>query len=406
MKKIGIVILKYWLGTSLSLTSSAVALAREGYDVHIFIDRSSYEFSKADFEEDNISLHLIEVQAVKGANDATNAAVSNRWKATIVNLATKSRDKWPHSSVLLDTGRLILRNLRALESKWNELVASFRYFLHARAISTASTNTIENYAQRFFPFTVEFYREITNHIDEDYVCFIGVEPFGLIAATLVASASKKKQKIPVIYYNHELLLESECHDFKSKIKKALERTCNQTCYFTIIQDRRRAEYLRDDNKLEEGSIVCVPVSSLAQVDRRKGGLLQDTYNIPREKKILLHPSTFATWWPMPDLAQKAQKWRDDFVLVLHSSHESSKNEPWIKQIKEMTETKKVYLSLKQLEWQKMSELISSADIGLIFYPNLGPNFYETGHSSNKLVSFLQVGLPVITTDFPSLRRRC
>ena len=56
-----------------------------------------------------------------------------------------------------------------------------------------------------------------------------------------------------------------------------------------------------------------------------------------------------------------------------------------------------------MEWQSLPELLSSADIGLIFYQNLWENFYETGSSSNKLAQYLQVGLPVITSAYPSFR---
>ena len=37
MKKIAITVFNYWLSSSLSQISSATLLAREGYDVHIFI---------------------------------------------------------------------------------------------------------------------------------------------------------------------------------------------------------------------------------------------------------------------------------------------------------------------------------------------------------------------------------
>jgi glycosyltransferase involved in cell wall biosynthesis len=75
----------------------------------------------------------------------------------------------------------------------------------------------------------------------------------------------------------------------------------------------------------------------------------------------------------------------------------------ILRIRKLTESNKVYLSLAQLDWQKMPELVSSADIGLALYQDLGEARNEIGHSSNKLVQYLQVGLPVITSDFPNVR---
>jgi glycosyltransferase involved in cell wall biosynthesis len=125
------------------------------------------------------------------------------------------------------------------------------------------------------------------------------------------------------------------------------------------------------------------------------------YGIPREKKVLLYAGYL--WAICVEMAQAAQTWNDDFVLVLHSWLENMRDQPYVNQIRKLTKSNKVYLSLAQLDWQKMPDLLSSADIGLVFYQNLGPNFYEIGHSSNKLVQYTQVGLPTITSDFPSLR---
>ena len=395
MKKIAIVMYDYYLGNSLSLISCATSFAKEGYDVHIFIDSFIYQSSRASFGEDNISVHPIDIQADPRVDHITNKATYERLRDFIDNTLAALGDRmWG--------GRVLYRTLRVLEPKPNHAIQSLRYAFHAQAFSIPSIDTVERCARRFFPFIVEFSQKVAGHVDDEFVCFVGVEPFGLIAATLAANASKHEKDIPVIYYNQELLLERECRTFASKALKALERICNQTCSFTIIQDKRRAEYLCEDNNLEKESIVCVPVSWVAQTDSRKGSLLQDTYGIPREKKVLLHAATIATW-PMLELAQIAQEWRDDLVLVLHSLQEDRKSDPYIKQVRKRTETNKVFLSLKQVEWQKMPELVSSADIGLLFYQNLGPNFYEIGHASNKLVQYMQVGLPVITSDFPSLR---
>jgi glycosyltransferase involved in cell wall biosynthesis len=405
MKKIALIVFNYYLANSLSLISSATILAREGYDVHIFIDRFTYERSKANFAEEHISVHPIDIQADARADDITNKTKSKRWRTFFADNLVDLRDKrWgSRNSVLFDLYRVLYRTLRTLKSKPTHVIQSLRYSFHARAVSIPSINTVEIYTSRFFPSLAEFHQKVADHIDDDYICLVGVEPQGLIAATLAANASKHEKTIPVIYYNQELLLERDCHTFESKTLKALERICNQACSFTIIQDKRRAKYLCDDNNLESESIICVPVSGLEKAYHKKGSLLQDMYGIPREKRILLYAGNMSSWAMCVEIAQAAQTWKDDFVLVLHSWREDMKNDPYVSRIRRLTENKKVYLSLMQVDWQKMPDLLSSADIGLVFYQNLGVNFYETGHSSNKLAQYLQAGLPLIASDFPSLR---
>jgi glycosyltransferase involved in cell wall biosynthesis len=387
MKKIAIIVFNYWLSSSLSQISSATLLARAGYDVHIFIDDFMYKRSKAEFEEANILVHPVKIE---GDPNIT------RWDAFAVNMVTQRQDKKQsgQSSALLDVGNVLYLTLRALQS--------ILYAFIARDVATPSIKTLKKYA-RFLPHMVEFYEKIASQIDEDFVCLIGVEPFGLIAATLAADASKKEKSVPVIYYNQELLLEKDCSTFESRIVKALERACNQMCYLTIIQDKRRAELLRADNNLESESIMCVPVAGIGKAYRAKGNLLQEMCGIPQEKKVLLYAGYMAPWAMCLEMAEAAQNWRDDFVLVLHSWQEDIVNHPYITQIRRLTQTRKVYLSLKQVDWQKMPELVSSADIGLALYQDLGEARNEIGHSSNKLAQYLQMGLPVITTDFPSLR---
>jgi glycosyltransferase involved in cell wall biosynthesis len=398
VKKIAIVVFRYYLANSLSLISSATLLAKEGYDVHIFIDRFFYERSKATFDEDNISVHPIDMSTDVYAHYPGNKTASKGWNAFIANISAQLNDKKlsSHASFLFRVIQLAYQNLYATRLKLTDLILRLRY-------AYASIDTMVNYTQQFFPFLVEFQQKIVKDLDEDYVCLVGVEPFGLIAATLAANACKEKRSIPTIYYNQELLLEKECGRAETRVLKSLERLCNQACYLTIVQDKKRAKHLRDDNHLDVDSIICVPVSGLAKPNHAKGEFLQKTYGIPSEKTVLLYAGNLESWAMCLEMAEAAQNWNKDFVLVLHSWREDLKNDPYVNQIRQLTHSGKVYLSLMDVDWQHMPELLSSADIGLVFYKRLGENFYETGHSSNKLVQYLQVGLPVITSDFPSLK---
>jgi len=397
MKKIALIIFNYFLGNSLSLINAATSLATEGFDIHIFIDRFFYERSEAHFDEGNISIHTIEI----AEHPHENTIPKSRWDAFITDHAAERRNKKRigQRSILLDGASVLYSPVRKLKSK----TALMRLAFLERAQVNPSVETVNNYARKFFPHIVEFYEKIADQIDEDFVCLIGVEPFGLIAATLAADASKKEKSVPVIYYNQELLLEKECHAVESRILKVLERMCNRMCYLTIVTDKRRAALIRIDNSIESESIICVPVAGLGKAYRAKGNLLQEMCGIPPEKNVLLYAGYIAPWAMCLEMAEAAQNWRDDIVLVLHSWQENDANSPYITQIRRLTQTHKVYLSLKQVDWQKMPELVSSADIGLALYQNLGEARSEIGHSSNKLAQYLQMGLPVITTDYPSLR---
>ena len=60
MKKIGMMMYGYPLGVSPSIINSAILLALEGYEVHIYIDRPSFNESEIKFANKAIIIHIID----------------------------------------------------------------------------------------------------------------------------------------------------------------------------------------------------------------------------------------------------------------------------------------------------------------------------------------------------------
>jgi len=63
-----------------------------------------------------------------------------------------------------------------------------------------------------------------------------------------------------------------------------------------------------------------------------------------------------------------------------------------------------FFSTRPIPGELFTEALSSADVALMFYRPIDENFTETGSSSNKLAHYLQAGLPVVASDFPSIKR--
>ncbi len=375
MKKIGIIVFKYPLGVSPYIINSAILLAREGYKVHIFIDKPNFDRSRINFTDPNIILHLIQ--------DKHNSGIWNRriWifrngEFKTATIGTIYRYIYPRFMILIHMYLMFNR----------DYLSSFGGKLH-------------HYTKYIFEDIFEFYKRTLEYIDDDYACIIGVEPKGLIAASFLSI----EKKIPVIYFNMELFLENECKTSYEKFLKCVERECNKRSYITLIADERRAKYLINDNNIPIEKIVCVPVSALGETYQKKSDYLYKILGISKDKKIILYAGNIIEWSLSLEIAKAAQKWDDNMVLVLHTWKPNLDKDPYINQIRDLTKNKKVYLSLNPVEYESLPELLSSADIGLVFYKNLGKNFYETGSSSNKLAQYLQVGLPVITIDYPSFR---
>ena len=375
MKKIGIVLFNYPLGVSPSLINTAIMLEGEGYDVHIFINRKTFSESEIEFHGNNIH----PISYIPGILN------------TCIPVIRKGRVKQ------IPLGKLIWSAYSTINQ------ALWKLNIFPGKNDSAFNKRLLHHVKYFLRDHYEFYKGILNFIHEDYICIFGIEAHGLVVSNLLVENLPNKKRIPVVYYNLELLLEKECKSTKNKILKNLERQCNQKSLFTIIPDKRRAKHLIADNDIPEEKIVCVPVSALGEAHEHKSDYFHRKLKIPQSKKIILYAGNIISWSMSLEIAEAAQKWDDDKVLVLHTWRTDLDRDVYVSKIKRLTENKKVYLSLNPVEWDDLPELLSSADIGVLFYQNIGENFYETGSSSNKLAQYLQVGLPLITSDYPSFK---
>jgi glycosyltransferase involved in cell wall biosynthesis len=256
----------------------------------------------------------------------------------------------------------------------------------------------------FFPGLFEFYQKVAPEIDNDYVCILGVEPTGLVGATMIAQSRARQKRLPVIYYNMELMLEkSVVFTLPSRVLKSLERYCTQLCDGVVIQDKERGEYFVSDNKVPREKLLYVPVSGLREPKRGKSDYFRDLFGIGPDKRIILDAGDINVGHMSLRLAEAASEWGDDLVLILHGPIRDP-DDAYLDRLHRIARDKKVYISTNLVGWEQVPDLMSSADIGLLFVEDVNPNFREIGQSSNRLVQYLQVGLPVITVDFPSLKR--
>jgi len=370
--KIGIIIDQYLFFIQSSLINSAVELARAGYSVYIFINKEQSENIPAIFSDYNIKIIFIDI--AKELNEKY----------------TPDKEQDSASKILI------------CKELWDSHVQAWMegYCEHA----------VKFFSSLYFTRLYLFYKLSSQYIDDSFVCLMGVESYGLIIASMLGF----DHRIPFIYYNLELLLKEDIGSpynvyisgFPIKCQvlyKELEEECSRRSYFTIVADERRASYLMKDNHILPDKVLCIPVGSTGAPYRNKSSFLREKLGIDPGKKIMLFVGTIFDGMMCLELARSAQSWNDDKVLVLHSRERFSDDNPYINQIRGLTSTGKVYLSTDPVPWDMLHTLISSGDIGLVFYKNLSRNFYETSRSSNKTALFLQAGLPIITIDFPGFQ---
>jgi glycosyltransferase involved in cell wall biosynthesis len=377
-KKVGIILYNYPLSVSSTHINSAHLFAQKGYEVYIFIDKYSYNEKLLNFSENNI--HIISIsQEQMLFNDFLS------------NFHGLYRNKFLDEQIRkFSTFCFIILNLI---QKIAVRMFGEKYLFPKTSYSKLLFSS--------FPLKIIFFKEfllskeISRKINGSFNFFIGTDATGLIIAYYVS----EKNNSNLVYYNLELLLESECQSIFKLLTKSIERELNRKCAFTIIQDSTRSNHLIQDNSIGREKILLLPVSALGDQITSKSTYFHDLFGINYKKKIVLYAGNISEWSMCLELAQSVKNWPEEYVLIMHSWNKPSNN--YLKQITPLVDNKKIFLSTQPVSWSDLPLLLSGADIGLAFYKNLGKNFYETGLSSNKLAQYLQVGLPVITSDYPT-----
>jgi glycosyltransferase involved in cell wall biosynthesis len=241
-----------------------------------------------------------------------------------------------------------------------------------------------------------------------YRCLIGVEKGGLIWAGLIAY----RLGIPLVYFNLELYIDQgdywraimprDADHLAFRCLLQGERLHHRRAAATIIQDPDRARVLFHHNGLDmsRAAIFYVPVSTLGEPYKQRSSYLHDALAIPREQKIILY---FGNIWKRRyalELATVAQRFPDDWTLVMHGEGEDST----LRAITEIDRRQKVLLSQALISAERIQELIASADVGLLFYSGETDNERLTAFASEKMALYMQCGIPFVGFDYPGFRR--
>jgi len=384
MNKIGIVLLKYWLGVSPSIIQTAKTLAGEGFSVDIVIDGESFYESPADFPESNINIIKIGKQRKKGCNSVNQLILylksHLRRDGRIVRAA-----KWMHE----------------LEIKLKVAIAQVQYFVLRSLKGNYGVHDVIN---TYFSDWSEYLEVLTQRIaQENYFALIGVEPKGLVVSCYALERTKLNQ-IHLIYYNLELFHHNRSLDLKNHLLKDVEIICSDRCDFIVIPDADRGNFFARTNRIEESRMRYLPISTSGDPVMTKSRYFRDLFNIADDKRIVLYAGNICEWAMCREIVESVEKWPNEFILVMHTWRQNFSDTDYYRKLVKISNPKRVYFSTEPVAYEKLPDVLSSADVGLLFYIPKDVNFTKIGSSSNKLAQYVQVGLPIIASDSTSIRR--
>lgn len=241
----------------------------------------------------------------------------------------------------------------------------------------------------------KFYSIIRN---KEYDLVFAIDPDGLIAAYQLI----KRNHAPLFYFSFEIFFQHELRSSREKKIKSWEIEASKFVDCVIIQDEQRWKLLKKENDIQHNNVIYMPVAPAGPSEREKTAYLREKLNIPLEKTIVLFSQGIGSWSGVEELVEEAHTWSDKFILVIHSRN--FVNDPeFLENINAKCNPNKVKFDLEPVPFNKYSDLVSSADIGLVlrkYYNNkyTGDNIRYVGLSSGTLSTYMKHGLPVISNN--------
>jgi len=345
-RRVAFIMYEYGLGNSPSLINAANFLVGQGYCVDFFT--CGTYLGNVQFADCRIKIHNIpDVNKPSPAKDLF------------------SKIKWAVHYRIKELARLLPWQVR-LNLEESSIDESINYFVSSVRILMAETK---------------------------YRCLIGVEPLGMLTAYQLGLQAAT----PFAYYSMELHTESDRQTPNDFIVKAIEKRINGFAAFTIVQDMQRGRLLAKENGIQGSSLIPVPVCADGEPFIGKTSYLRDRFGLSADMRIILYAGFIADWAMCEEIAESAQSWPKNWVLIFHTH--GYNNENYIKKVRRF-ESNNLLFSLVPVPYEELPAFLASADIGIALYRDLGANFTLISSASGKLAHYMKSGLPVVVNSYP------
>ena len=240
-------------------------------------------------------------------------------------------------------------------------------------------------------------KHLTDFYHYDYV--FPVDCFSLLSLYDISNKDK------LVYYNMELLdwLPSNPVYGNKLILKELEYRLIQLLKCAVLPSPARSKlFCKINNYLPEKTQI-LPVASMGNPVAKKSNFFRDKFSIPDNHIIILYSGNFVPWFQCLEIIDALRSCNIPHSLVMHTWNKSSTETSYFKDMVKHASGLPVFFSSSYISTDNLTEVLSSADIGLAFYEPMDDNCSEIIFSSNKIGEYLKAGLPIITSDFKSLR---
>lgn len=350
-QRVAFVLYSYPLGVSTMVINSIILFASKGFEVDVFIDKGTLAESPVDFDNPNIRLRFF-------------ARNNGFFLGLLLNLAARFNAIFKPSE------------------------------------KTARTLSLKAALVRFHPTLFFFSSWLKQEMaSSSYKYIFPVEYLSLLAVNELKGEHK------TVYYNMELMDWKEDNPlYVNKLFwKVLEFRAIKKADHVAIQSQRRAKIFAQINQYDQDKICILPVASMGEPCDTRSSYFRDKFSIQKNHTIVIYTGNFSEWACCREIIRNVRYWPKYVSLVMHTWNQWALKGDYFAGMKSDAEGLPVFFSSDYLAPEALVPALSSADIGLMFYQAIDDNFTEIAYSSNKLGEYLKAGLPIVCSDYPSLR---
>lgn len=233
---------------------------------------------------------------------------------------------------------------------------------------------------------------LTRYNLEDYDFILGIDRLGCF----LAYTTNLYYGTRYGYISYEIFFENET----SKMFKKIEKISCKNIEFAIVQDEIRGLNLQKENNIDGSKLIYIPVAGSISYEYKKSYFVYDLLGIDYNKKMLIYTGSIAEWSCFTKLLEY-NFLPEDWVLVVHDRYGNSLEK--MKKMSNIIHKNIFFLDIEIESNRDMYKILHSADLGLAMYcPDYktiytGKNISDIGLSSGKISTYLQNGLPILTS---------
>lgn len=381
-RRAAIVLVDYFFGVSAGVVAMARRLAAEGYAVDVFVDpHRESEAPSAELSSHGVNV-IVPQHVVGRQND--HRGLHSRLKA--------ASPAW-----ILDVLRQMRTCLSPIVQVSHLITHRMHRLLHPRY---SCEDYFRDYGASWAP-SMDALRQRLATTDYDFM--VAVEPLSLVA-TFAALATEHGLSANVVYYNLELMQYEPWMPLRLRLLKQCEIECSRACTLVVTPDGARGRVLLAANGLDPRRLRYLRVSVDGQPVREHGRYFRDAFGLTDDVVVVLYAGNLRAWAMCAEIVTAVASWPARYVLIMHDWRRETEDKDYVRELRRLAPSGRVFFSSTPIPDSEFPQALSSADIAIALYRALDANFTETGSSSNKLAQYARAGLPVVASDFPSIRR--